>query len=517
MGITAKNAPQKPASFADLIQLIESDPSLNSTQQRDFKSAVRRFAKHLKIDLGAPAGVRSYRQRIDGFHPEQAGLKSGSWSNVCSELGTALHRYGVVERYRPVPGDLTLDWKALRETACVLEKGCLRGLSPFLYFCNRTGVAPQAVSETTVTDYLEAAADSLRKQKRNRRHRALCQSWNQAAEKVPGWPERRLAVPSFRNTYSLPLSAFPQSFQDEFTRWREVHSGKFPLAPESPKRPFRPKTLNTRSEQIRRFASGLVLSRVPIGTITSFAILVQPKNFRLGLEFQLARAGGEPTAALSECADGLRYLAIHWVRVVGEDRAEITRLCQRVRCRERGLTKKNMERLRQFNDLYNVRLILELPDRLAALARKPAKAGKPANPMRRAQVMQTALAIAILLVAPMRLWNLIELDLEKHFQRTRRGRDGVLRLTIELDEVKNRVPLEFELPPDVVGLFDRFVKDHLPRLGRFRTTFLFPGEKNARKHEVKSQRADRQRDLPLHRPGHECPPVSAPRGQALSR
>jgi integrase len=484
MNISGHAPPAKPFSFAALILLIEADPTLDSTQKRDASSAVRRFAKYLKIDLDAFAGVRAYRQRIDTFRPEQVGLKRRTWSNVRAELGKVLHRYGVVERYRPVPSDLAPDWKALREAACVLEKGCLRGLSPFIYFCNRTGVAPQAVNECTVVDFLESSADTLRKMKRNRRHRFLCTGWNRAVDLVPGWPEHRFAVPSFRNTYGLPFTDFPQSFQAEHTRWWDVHSGKFPLAPESPKRPFRPKTLHTRSEQFRRFASGLVLSGIPIEQITSLATLVEPKNFRLGLEFQLARAGGEPTAALSECADGLYYLAIHWVKVGADDRAELKRLCERVRCRERGLTGKNMERLRPFNDPLNVLRILALPDMLEAEARKPANANKPANPKRRAQLTQTALAIAILLVAPMRLRNLVALDLEQHVQRTRRGRGGLVRLIIEPDEVKNRVPLEFELPPEVVDLFDRYVQFCRPLLGRTRTTFLFPGEKHARKHEV---------------------------------
>jgi integrase len=97
--------------------------------------------------------------------------------------------------------------------------------------------------------------------------------------------------------------------------------------------------------------------------------------------------------------------------------------------------------------------------------------------------MQTALAISILLVAPMRLRNLRELDLNRHFQRSR-GRGGPVLLAIEPDEVKNRVALEFELPTEVAGLLDRYTEFRLPGLAPAKRTLLFPGEKGGSKHAV---------------------------------
>ena len=468
----------KPATFNDLINIIHNDEELTTTRCRDVTSAIRRFIGLLEIDLTSAAGVRAYRDRIDAFQPERQGLKARRWSTIRSDVGFALDRYGIVERHRPLPDELSPAWRALREAASAMDVRLFRSLSTFVYFCNRTGIAPQHVTDTAVASFLESRADSLRKAKRNRTHRLLCTYWNRAVAIVPSWPTACLDVPSFRNTYSLPITAFPQSFQDEFAYWKDVQAGKFPLAPKAPREPKSPATIRTRSEQVRRFASALVHSGLLPEHITSFAVLVEPKNFYSGLEYLLGRVQNRRTPTTEETALGMCYIAEHWVKLGEDDLTKLKELCDRVRCRQRGLTDKNLERLRQFNDPLNVLKIVSLPDTLEAAARKIA------NPKRRAQLMQTAVAIAILLVAPMRLRNLLGLDLDRHFQRSRRGRGAVVTLAIEPEEVKTGVPLEFEVPTEVVDLLDRYTDVHLPFLAQGKTKVLFPGKKAGPKHAV---------------------------------
>ena len=67
-----------------------------------------------------------------------------------------------------------------------------------------------------------------------------------------------------------------------------------------------------------------------------------------------------------------------------------------------------------------------------------------------ALLVQNALAIALLIVAPMRVKNLANLHLERHVTGTRAGSNGPVHLVIPAHEVKNEVDLRFPLPPDVV-------------------------------------------------------------------
>ena len=57
--------------------------------------------------------------------------------------------------------------------------------------------------------------------------------------------------------------------------------------------------------------------------------------------------------------------------------------------------------------------------------------------------VQSALAIAILTIAPMRIKNLASLRLGRHIVQTRPG--GVRHIVIPAEEVKNRTPLAFEV------------------------------------------------------------------------
>ena len=86
--------------------------------------------------------------------------------------------------------------------------------------------------------------------------------------------------------------------------------------------------------------------------------------------------------------------------------------------------------------------------------------------------MQTALALALLLVCPLRIKNLAGLNLERHITRLRPG--GKVHLVIPADEVKNKAPLEFELPADVVTILVRYTEEYRPRLVQGPNPWLFP-------------------------------------------
>ncbi|MGA7787526.1 MAG: site-specific integrase [Xanthobacteraceae bacterium] len=111
-----------------------------------------------------------------------------------------------------------------------------------------------------------------------------------------------------------------------------------------------------------------------------------------------------------------------------------------------GLTEKNKTMLRQFNDKRLLRMLVNLPDRLWRHAASELKSSR-----REFVDLQNALAIDILLAAPMRMKNLTELKFDEHIQWPQgQGKPAVVLFKPE--ETKNRVPLEFELP---LALSDR--------------------------------------------------------------
>jgi hypothetical protein len=122
--------------------------------------------------------------------------------------------------------------------------------------------------------------------------------------------------------------------------------------------------------KIREFASALVHRGVPIEQIERLADLVGIEAFKEGLRFFLARSNGPPGPAVYQIATTIKSIARHYVRVDSGHLEELARITGKLRIPNRGLTDKNRERLRQFDNPRNVALLLHLPDRLRQRAQK---------------------------------------------------------------------------------------------------------------------------------------------------
>jgi integrase len=88
--------------------------------------------------------------------------------------------------------------------------------------------------------------------------------------------------------------------------------------------------------------------------------------------------------------------------------------------------------------------------------------------------MQLAVAIEILLKAPMRSINLIGLRLDRHILRPR-GPGGVVHVRLDATETKAKRAQEFELAGESRILFDRYLAAFRPILADVDCPFLFPG------------------------------------------
>src|SRR5271155_3142655 len=91
---------------------------------------------------------------------------------------------------------------------------------------------------------------------------------------------------------------------------------------------------------------------------------------------------------------------------------------------------------------------------------------------------QTATAIEILDVRPIRMRDLINLDLEKHL-RSRRWNGGMRHIVFEGDETKNYEPKEFPLPPTTVATIN---EKYRPILVAGQARRSFPGHPRGTKH-----------------------------------
>ena len=209
---------------------------------------------------------------------------------------------------------------------------------------------------------------------------------------------------------------------------------------------------------------------MPAETLRSLADLVSPSTARLILDHYLAKKNGEIVTFTIDMAERLCAIARVYVRAPEAQIQVLERYCAKLRTKRRpGLTKKNTAVIRTFKNPENRNRLKVLPGRLfdEALAERDA-------PIKAAVKAEIALAVQILLLAPMRVANLAALNLEKNVIRVGRI-EPVYHLVIPPEEVKNEEPLEYPLPKEMNEMIGMYLGVFRPRLCRNPTPWLFPG------------------------------------------
>ena len=295
---------------------------------------------------------------------------------------------------------------------------------------------------------------------------------NRAVAQFPDtWPQIIIPRAEKREVYVYPFAYFPPSFEADVNayadRMRNVN-----LDDDGPLRPSRPATIETRTRQLRTAASVLARSGVDPATITGIARLVEVDNFKLILHFHMERAGGKTSGGVAQIASCLRNVARHYVKVDEEHDRKMSALCKRVSVQTGGLTAKNRERLRPFDDPEHVRRFLCLPDTIRQHVERDKRA-----PAQKAVLAQVAAAIALLQATPIRKANLCAIDIHRHLKPQRKG----VHLVISESETKNRHPVDFNIPPYALNILRWYMAEYRPYLVREPTDALFPGRNGKHK------------------------------------
>ena len=236
---------------------------------------------------------------------------------------------------------------------------------------------------------------------------------------------------------------------------------------------------------MRVAASALVHKGVEAESIRSIADIVSLERFKLILRFLLDRHDGKTSPQVAQIAAFLKGVAAHWVKVDDLTLLQIQKLAARLSTGRRGLTAKNRERLRPFDDPQTVAQFLGLPQRIRREVERDTRA-----PERKAIMAQMATAIALLQVVPLRLGNLAKIDLRKNLI----ARGKRVYLVVPEGDTKNGEPVDFELPGatvDVIGLTVR-PGEYRPYLLRGPTDALFSRwrevDRNRRRVSVRKSR-----------------------------
>ncbi len=457
-------------SLNDVLEKVAADTALKPQRRRNLCSAIRAVGKLMERDLTyLPSQPGFYRKMLKGLHPAHCGLSKSRIANIKSDVLFSLRHVGCIDGARSYMAPLTLEWQVLWDKAACAGRLRLY-VSRLLHFCSAREISPDEVNDEVSEQLRIALIEESFVDDPVRIHKSVLRTWNKLVDQVPDWPRFRFTIPNGRDHYTIPLDRFPQSLRDEVNAMVEQWAGKDILDDDGPAKPLAPRTIKTRLYRLRQIVTGLVHSYYDINNVTSISIVTEIDSAKAALRYHLDRAGDQTTAQIFDLAILIKTLAKHWVRVDEKHLDALKVLCSRVKANNEGLTDKNRERLRKFDDPNNVRLLLDFPAQQIELA-IAADQGRRLDAAR----VQVALAVGLLLMMPVRAANLVGLHLERHIQRTRAGKNGVVHVVIPGHEVKNGEDLEFELPDDVVRLLDIYLRDFHPRLSEEPSPWLFPG------------------------------------------
>ncbi len=461
------------ATLGDVIAIVTADISLSVTHRRDLLSALRRLAEMLGHDPRLiPATPEGLRVAFKTIVPVAHGIKRHRWSNIRSRVLAGVALAGIKVMPGRSTGTLTLAWATLM--GVLPQQRARLGLSRFMHYCSRHGIAPEEVDETTFDRFRTALETESTASSPQKLHRTAVAQWNLAVGAVPGWPGTRTTLPRNGRTYSLAWSAFPQSFVTDVEAFLGRSSSTGPFADEYV-RPQRPSTIVHQRKQIQQMASLLVLGGTPTDAVTGLAVLVDLANAQTILKGAHKRLG-DGASHLHGMANLLKVIAANWTRSAPGLVKQLTTYTRRLAPTSRGMTEKNRTRLRQFDNTDNLHMLLDLPRRVFG----ELKSVK--HPTRAAALRaQFAMVIELLTAAPMRFSNLASLDLTRHILTTGRGARQVLHIVIPANEVKNSEPYEVAIPARTAALLDVYRSRYLPLISTVPTPLLFPSNKGKRR------------------------------------
>ena len=303
-------------------------------------------------------------------------------------------------------------------------------------------------------------------------HRGLVGHWNDGVATIPGWPKFELTEPPYTKSFAGPAwEDFPPGLREGIDAYCE-RLGRRHKTTVAKSSPCKQSTIDMRRRELIAAVRAAVAAGISLTDLTCLRELLRPDRVETVIEYYWEKNGEKPALYTIDLAS--KFLALARNEALSE--TEIERLDE-IRSaldqyRSTGLTEKNRKVIRQIAQSDIWREVVRLPRKLLAEARADAKT----KPNRAAVTAQLAIAILILIRAPVRMQNLASIRLDLNLVKP--GGPGTPYLLAFPDyDVKNRVPLEFPFDEATTALIDEYIHHHRPQLMRgFNHDWLFAGE-----------------------------------------
>ena len=464
-------------SFADLIADIERAPALPEQTRRHWACSLRQTAKWLDRPAAViPARWQAVRVSIGQLHHARVGVTPKTLCNHKANAKAALRWYAN-EQGLPQRGPrLSPEWARLLDG---LEKPIRQRLYNFSRYCSARGIGASEVDDGVFGRYWDFRAETTGLATHNGMKRFVVRAWNSAA-KTDAWVLRPLTEPPIK-TAEPAWEKFPARLRREI----DDHLAGFakPHRTLSGKRiqPCRLSTITYRRAELIAVARMVVKLGVPIENLSSLGALLHPDVVERVVDAYWKKNGDEPKTHTIDL--GWKFLRM--AQATGcLDEPELKRLddlrAALEEHRREGLTPKNMQLIRQVLTQGVWHEVVSLPKVLMQRTRL----ARDHAPIKAAVMAQLAVAIAIETFAPVRLRNLIHIELDKNLIKPG-GLNTPFWLVFPNYDVKNRVDLNFRFDQPLTDLVDEYIHEDRPNLLRgANSLWLFPGENGEAKNPL---------------------------------
>ena len=464
-------------SFADALRAIGQALDLAPQTRAQWASALRQIAKALNKPLESlPARWTAARFNVERLHHAAVGANPKTLANQKSNVKAALRWFGKDGAVPCRGAPLAPEWQALREKLTDYRRRAV--LSSLLRYTSARGIAPTAVDEGVLDLFMRYRAETTALATNAAARRAIARAWNVCSSGVEGWPSQQLLEPPVQSASGPAWENFPEGLRKGITAHLDRMTAKKRRLNGKRLRPCKASTVRTRRAELLAAARLAVRLGVPIDSLTSLHALIDPDVSERVLGAYWDEDGVEPRIYTIDL--GWKFLSI--ARELGTfSEAQLERLDD-IRAsleihRRGGMTEKNLTAIRQVLSDGVWERVCELP----ALLMKQARLYREQAPVKAAVMAQIAVAIGILIFAPVRLGNLCGIRLDENLTKPG-GSGSPYVLSFPQYDVKNRIDLNYPFDQELTSLIDEYIFDYRPILLRGSSeSWLFPGEAGGHK------------------------------------
>jgi site-specific recombinase XerD len=462
-------------SLAELQKRIMANGVLDYPRKREMSSAINTVGAWFGLPLDMiPASATFLRDKFEHVHPAHVNVSKRRVQNVRSLVMSAFRAEGITTKLAPYMMPMAPVWSRLWD---LLEgKVYYRTeLSRLFRYCSRQGINPSDISDDVMENYLAALeAETLVKNPRTR-HQSVCRVWNKCASEYQemGWPQIAVTVPKYdERLYSLPWEDIPEAIRSDLDTYLIHLKGDDPFSTQVKR--FRPRSIEAITGHFQRYLSALHHQGVKLDQYTSLRELVTFDMFSLGMRWFWDRNGGGTSKHTGEVAWAIRCYAVKYIGTDEETTGFYANAIQTLRVRDVGLSDKNQTAMAQFDDPKVVDAYVSLPLKLWDKALANHKRTVSSRKSKEAQLMiQAAVAIEILIFAPIRISNLQHLRLDEHIA----WQGKRMHIHIPKGQVKNDQTLNFLLPESASKRIKTYIMEWRQLFTDTANPYLFPGRK----------------------------------------